>query len=111
MSNNADRKIGHLLRERTTGRLWAIDNGLTFHHEPKLRTVLWAFAGSPFPSEAIEGLGRLRERLAGGLAERLAAALSGREAQALVERVDRLLDDPVHPHPPGDRPSIPWPVW
>ena len=41
--NNADRKAGHLLRD-PEGRLWAVDHGVTFHAEPKLRTVLWGFA-------------------------------------------------------------------
>ena len=40
--NNADRKAGHILKHRD-GRLQAIDHGLTFHPEPKLRTVLWGF--------------------------------------------------------------------
>ncbi|MFN2526684.1 MAG: SCO1664 family protein, partial [Actinomycetota bacterium] len=42
--NNADRKAGHVL-EDGSGRLWGVDHGVTFHVEPKLRTVIWAFAG------------------------------------------------------------------
>ena len=41
--NNADRKAGHVI-EDGAGRLWAVDHGLTFHVEPKLRTVIWTFA-------------------------------------------------------------------
>jgi uncharacterized repeat protein (TIGR03843 family) len=39
VANNADRKSGHCLLDHD-GRLWAIDNALTFHAEPKLRTVI-----------------------------------------------------------------------
>ena len=42
VANNADRKAVHCLRTGD-GLVWAIDNGLTFHEEPKLRTVIWAF--------------------------------------------------------------------
>lgn len=44
ITNNADRKSGHCLVGRD-GRLWAIDHGLCFHSEYKLRTVIWEFAG------------------------------------------------------------------
>ncbi len=44
--NNGDRKAGHILRDRHD-RLWAIDHGVCFHTQPKLRTVVWEFAGEP----------------------------------------------------------------
>ena len=111
VANNADRKIGHVLSEAGTGRLWAIDNGLTFHHADKLRTVMWGFAGRPIPSPLIEAVSRLRERLDNDLAARVAGLLSPLEAIALSRRVNDLLDRPVHPYPPDDRPPVPWPVW
>jgi hypothetical protein len=43
VANNADRKAGHIIFDNH--RCWAIDNGLSFHVEPKLRTVVWEFAG------------------------------------------------------------------
>src|SRR6266540_3832379 len=48
--NNADRKGGHCLAETVDGRVWAIDHGVCFHEEPKLRTVLWDFAGKALPA-------------------------------------------------------------
>ena len=42
IANNADRKAGHCL-VGTDGRVWGIDHGLTFHTDPKLRTVLGEF--------------------------------------------------------------------
>jgi hypothetical protein len=109
--NNADRKIGHLLRERGTGRLWAIDNGLSFHHLPKLRTVLWGFAGERVPPELVTALERLDHELTDGLCERVAHLLSPVEAGALLDRTRRLLATGVHPDPPDDRPAVPWPIW
>lgn len=109
--NNADRKIGHILREVGTGRLWAIDNGLTFHPHDKLRTVMWGFAGQPVPPELVEALEHLQSALSGDLRGRVIALLSEREADALEDRVRDLIARPVHPFPPDDRPAIPWPVW
>lgn len=111
VTNNADRKAGHLLREAGTGRLWAIDNGLTFHHHPKLRTVLWVLAGRRLPEVTVAGLERLAESLDDGLCDRIAADLSPREADALRVRVWDLLRLPVHPPPPVERPPVPWPAW
>ena len=43
VANNADRKSGHVLLAED--RLWAIDNGLCFNRDDKLRTVIWDFGG------------------------------------------------------------------
>jgi len=40
VANNADRKAGHVLYDGA--RCWAIDNGLCFHEQNKLRTVIWS---------------------------------------------------------------------
>ena len=111
VANNADRKIGHLLADAADGRLWAIDNGLTFHHADKLRTVLWGFAGQSIPDRLLAGVERLSGALDAGLVDRAADLLSGVEAAALVARVDELLVSRCHPLPPEDRPPVPWPVW
>ena len=71
VANNADRKSGHCLLGRD-GRLYAIDNGLCFHAEPKLRTVVWDFAGEPVPDEVRTAARRLAaEGLPGSLIELL----------------------------------------
>ena len=46
VANNADRKSGHVLLAED--RLWAIDNGLCFNEDDKLRTVIWDFGGEPW---------------------------------------------------------------
>jgi hypothetical protein len=109
--NNADRKLGHIIRQVGEDRLWAIDNGLTFHSHPKLRTVLWGFAGAEIPAPLIGALERLRGSVAPGLVSRVADLLTTEEAEAFRQRVEDLTDHPVHPLPPEDRPALPWPVF
>lgn len=107
--NNADRKIGHLLRQRGTDRLWAIDNGLSFNAEPKLRTVLWGFAGQPIPDALLASVRQIADDDA--LHTRIERLLSPEEAAATRARATALLSSARHPEPPRDRPSVPWPVW
>lgn len=110
VANNADRKASHLLSEAGSGRLWAIDHGLTFHPEPKLRTVLWGFAGLPIPSSLLPALERLAA-LPSGLAAAITADLGRPEAEALLHRVRELQSRPRHPQPPRDRHPVPWPPY
>ncbi len=109
--NNADRKAGHLIGDARDGRLWCIDHGISLHDEPKLRTVLWNFAGAALPNEMVRAAERFLEALRNGLTERVADLLSEQEAAALVSRTRALLSTPRHPEPPDDRPALPWPVW
>lgn len=108
--NNADRKAGHFLLDEA-GRLWCIDHGVTFHFAAKLRTVLWNFAERELPEEMTGAVRRLRDRLPGGLYAEVLRLLGKPEADALMSRADDLLENPVHPPPPVDRPPVPWPVW
>jgi uncharacterized repeat protein (TIGR03843 family) len=105
VANNADRKSGHVL-EGSDGRLWAIDHGLCFHQQPKLRTVIWDFADEEVPVPVLADL----ECLAGGPPDGLARLLSGPERTAFTHRVRRLLGTGTFPRPTGDRPPYPWPM-
>jgi len=82
VANNADRKGGHCLLGPDE-RIYAIDNGLTFHVEPKLRTVIWDFGGEPIPREILDGIHRLIEE---DLPESLIEMLELDERQALLAR-------------------------
>jgi uncharacterized repeat protein (TIGR03843 family) len=104
VANNADRKSGHVLAAE--GTLWAIDHGLTFHAEPKLRTVIWDFAGEPLDAAVAADLRRLVD---GGPPPRLAPLLDDAEQDALVERAAGLLAAGCLPHPGHGRP-YPWPL-
>ncbi|MFF4406943.1 SCO1664 family protein [Streptomyces sp. NPDC001262] len=108
--NNGDRKGGHLL-PAADGRLYAIDHGVTFNADDKLRTLLWGWAGEPLPEEAVEALRRLSADLAEGspLAGRLAELITPAEIDALRERVAELLRTGRHREPSGQWPAIPWP--
>ncbi|MEE1752537.1 SCO1664 family protein [Streptomyces sp. SP18CS02] len=108
--NNGDRKGGHLLPS-ADGRLYAIDHGVTFNVDDKLRTLLWGWAGEPLPAEALDVLARLESALAADapLATRLAELLTPAEVSALRERVAALRKASRHPEPSGQWPAIPWP--
>ncbi|MGW1748607.1 SCO1664 family protein [Streptomyces sp. NPDC002092] len=108
--NNADRKGGHLL-PTPDGRLYAIDHGVTFNTENKLRTLLWGWAGEPLAPEAVDVLKSLQEALAaqGALATRLTGLITDAELDATRARVAELLETGKHPEPSGEWPAIPWP--
>ncbi|MFQ6015696.1 MAG: SCO1664 family protein [Anaerolineae bacterium] len=108
--NNADRKGGHCLRGKD-GRIWAVDHGVTFHAVPKLRTVIWDFAGQPIPEEMLQDLKSLRARLSGRdpLLEALANLLTMEELVALKQRLDRLIETATFPEPDPHRRTTPWP--
>ncbi len=107
--NNADRKGGHCLLGED-GLVWAIDHGVCFHREPKLRTVIWEYIGEPIPAPLLDGIAALRGRLEQGapLRRTLAGLLDEAEITALTGRIDRIVAQPVFPAPSGDRP-YPWP--
>jgi uncharacterized repeat protein (TIGR03843 family) len=105
MVNNADRKGGHILRDGA-GRLWCIDHGLCLHGQPKLRTVLWGFAGRVIPHPLVADL----EALGGDIPElAVGFGLADDEVQALVRRTAQLVRTGVLPLPDGGRPALPWP--
>ncbi|MFN2587453.1 MAG: SCO1664 family protein [Actinomycetota bacterium] len=108
--NNADRKSGHVI-EDASGRLWAVDHGVTFHPDDKLRTVIWAYAGLPLDQKTISELETLGAALAepGGLSARLEELLSPAEVAATLARTEALLVEGRFPGPPADRP-LPWPL-
>jgi uncharacterized repeat protein (TIGR03843 family) len=106
--NNADRKGGHLL-QTADGGLFAIDHGVTFNTEDKLRTLLWGWAGEPLPEDVPPVLRELAAGLDGTLGERLAELLTAAEVAALRARVAKLLESGRHPAPSGEWPAIPWP--
>lgn len=109
--NNADRKAAHLARDRG-GRLWGFDHGLCAHPFPKLRTVLWGWAGRPLPQREVQRLARLLERVDDhGDPRDPGLPLSPVEQRALVSRTERLLREGVFPDPPDDRSALPWPLW
>jgi uncharacterized repeat protein (TIGR03843 family) len=110
VTNNADRKAGHCLAGQD-GRVWAIDHGLCFHVQAKLRTVLWDLAGTRLEASILADLEALAAEAAGGgeLAAGLGELLDGDEVAALARRARALVRAGRLPAPRGDR-AYPWPL-
>lgn len=102
--NNGDRKSGHCLRGEDS-RIWAIDHGLCLHEEPKLRTVIWDFAGLPVPPGRLDDVARL----AASPPSELAALLEPAELEALGARAAAILRRPIFPVVSSGR-AYPWPL-
>jgi len=103
--NNADRKAGHIL-QALDGRVLGVDHGVSFHTEPKLRTVLWGWSGDPLEDAEADLVRGVVTAIDDGV---LAPWLAPGEVEATRERAQGLLAAGVLPEP-GDRwPVIPWP--
>ncbi len=106
--NNSDRKGSHVIRDGHLVR--GCDHGVSLGVEPKLRTVLWGWAGEPLLSPDVEHLEVLHHALSTTLAEELDELLTVLEVRALRGRVADLLDGGRHPLPTPGWPAIPWPA-
>jgi uncharacterized repeat protein (TIGR03843 family) len=108
--NNADRKGGHIILA-PDDHLWLIDHGLCFHHEYKLRTVVWDFINEPIPEPLQADLQAFLDRLRSDtdLRNSYAELLSPLEIDALMQRTIQLLEDGFFPGP-GPGMNHPWPL-
>lgn len=102
--NNADRKAGHVLRD-SKDHLWAIDNGLSFHTDPKLRTVIWEFAGESIPQALRTQLGQLAEDDLMHMGD----FITDEEIMALRERMATVAAMETFPAPDSET-AFPWPL-
>src|SRR5665811_1868269 len=109
--NNADRKGSHLVLDES-GSVWGFDHGVSFHAEPKLRTVLWGWVGKPLPETELARLESLLGWLANTLSpvsQTITALLSSAEVEAVGQRISGLLTTGRFPQPTGRAPAVPWP--
>lgn len=105
VANNTDRKGGHCLVD-ADGHVWGIDNGLSFHAEFKLRTVIWDFGGEPIADDDLDALRRLVDD---GLPETLVGLLGAFERDAVLTRARALVREGTLPvDESGNR--WPWPL-
>ncbi|MEZ5165858.1 MAG: SCO1664 family protein [Acidimicrobiales bacterium] len=104
--NNTDRKSGHCLLG-TDEHIWAIDHGVSFHHEYKLRTVLWDFVDEALPAGMADDLWRFLER---GLSEDLADLLDPFERDAVQTRTRALVTAGRFPADDTGGRRYPWPL-
>ncbi len=109
--NNADRKSGHCL-VGADGRIWAIDHGICFHTEYKLRTVIWEFSCAPIEPDLRNDLESLHTQITverGAMLRDLRKLLTSVEVTAVVRRLEYLLRTGTHPAPIPQRRNYPWP--
>ena len=104
IAHNADRKGSHVFFEEKTQHLYAIDHGICFHEEHKLRTVLWDFAGQAIPNELLAPLSQT-----GNWAALFEPYLSREEISALLLRAEELCETKVFPRPLQGRRAYPYP--
>lgn len=107
--NNADRKGGHCLLDHQ-GKLWAIDHGLAFHTDYKLRTVIWEYANQSIAPEALKALETFRNTFTPVSSSYLALSqlISPAEIEGFLHRLDNLLTSKKFPRPLGMR-DYPYP--
>ncbi|MGE3540044.1 MAG: SCO1664 family protein [Candidatus Tectimicrobiota bacterium] len=108
IANNTDRKAGHCLRGED-GHVWGIDHGLTFHADPKLRTVIWDFGGETIPKRLVRDVQRIARELEQreGIELTLRDLIFPEEMEALRRRIAFILKNPEFPSLHSRR-AVPW---
>ncbi|MDN5563108.1 putative repeat protein (TIGR03843 family) [Luteococcus japonicus] len=103
LANNADRKAGHILRvgEQVRG----VDHGVSFHVEPKLRTILWGWSDAELTPAELQLVAQAHDVAP----EALSGWLSPEEVSACQARATALLVTGSFPSVGEDWRCIPWP--
>lgn len=102
--NNTDRKAGHCLIDKRQ-QVWAIDHGVCFSADFKLRTVIWEFGGEALPDHVRTAIANLADNVPLDIA----TLLEDDEVSALQERAKWLADNGVLPVD-RSRSRYPWPL-
>ncbi|MEI7844605.1 MAG: SCO1664 family protein [Chloroflexota bacterium] len=108
LTNNADRKGSHILFEKRSRHLYAIDHGLCFNVDEKLRSVIWDFAGEAVAPELLASLQALIDPDPRLISD-LLVYLNQDELVALSQRARSLTETGTFPQPPSDRRAFPYP--
>ena len=111
ITNNADRKAGHILKDRA-GKLWGIDHGLTFNVVPKLRTVIWDWQSEPIPGPLRHQLDAFKRdpKKVAALRKELEALLEPDEISAFFKRLEHTISRGCYPSMHSRR-AVPWPYY
>jgi uncharacterized repeat protein (TIGR03843 family) len=107
--NNADRKGGHLLMD-SANKMWAIDHGVSWHFESKIRTVLWGWIDETFNDQDIALLNNAKKVIQTWKEEEF-IYLSKEEIEQAIKRVEGLLKENAFPQPGDQWPAVPWPIF
>jgi uncharacterized repeat protein (TIGR03843 family) len=104
VANNTDRKGGHCLID-AEDHIWAIDHGVCFSPDFKLRTVIWEFGGEELP----DNLRAVIEPLIETVPLDVSALLNSEQVVALQERAQWICEGGAFP---VDRSGTryPWPL-
>jgi len=104
VANNTDRKGGHCLID-AEDHIWAIDHGVCFSPDFKLRTVIWEFGGEELP----DNLRAVIEPLIETVPLDVSALLRSEQVVALQERAQWICEGGAFPiDRSGTR--YPWPI-
>lgn len=106
IANNTDRKSGHCLLGRD-GRAYGIDHGLAFHHQWKLRTVIWDFIGEPIPEADLQAVQGFIDK---GPPNELVCLLDQLEVDAMLTRAQAVVNEGLFPEDDSDGHRWPWPL-
>lgn len=107
--NNADRKGGHLLKD-SDNKTWAIDHGISWHVDEKIRTVLWGWVGKEFDDTDRDFLNKSMLVLERWQKDQF-SHLPKIAIKKALERVDGLLELNSFPQPGQQHPAVPWPIF
>jgi hypothetical protein len=108
IANNADRKSGHCLLA-PDGTIWAIDHGVCFSLQARLRTVIWDYAGQPLPPDVLDVVRKVVGELrAGAMRDEMLEHLETEEVDATATRAEILAESGRFPTPGPGR-AVPWP--
>ena len=107
--NNADRKGNHLITDGNN-KMWAIDHGVSWHEEPKIRTVLWGWINQEFNDGDLDLLSLAKSTLEDWLANDF-QYLENSEIECALERLDELVKNKRFPAPGSEWPAVPWPIF
>jgi len=107
--NNADRKGNHLITDGNN-KMWAIDHGVSWHEEPKIRTVLWGWINQEFNDSDLDLLSLAKSTLEDWLANDF-QYLEKSEIECALERLDELVKNRRFPAPGSEWPAVPWPIF
>ena len=108
--HNADRKGGSCIVSGT-GRLWAIDHGLTFNQLARRRTVMFEFNGTRYPEKLLGDVEFLVTTLESGgeLSVELLKLLERSEIDETVTRARKMIESGHYPVLDPDA-NVPWPM-
>jgi uncharacterized repeat protein (TIGR03843 family) len=91
-----------------TGKTWAIDHGVTFNVEAKLRTVLWGWLDQEIPANLLEQIALAKEQIR---TSELKDLLAKDELDELLDRFKVIVETKVFPEPSPNWPAVPWPIF